>query len=314
MATIEQAQEQLNIKKVEHGSISWLDVEMPTLAEMEYLKRTYNFHPLALEDCLSRVQLFKVDDYNDYLFLVLHFLIFDADARLTVSSQVSVFVSGNYLVTVHKGDLRPLMKLFGDCEASEVVRTTVMGQSSGYLLYRVLDGLVDYCFPILNQLIGAVDSLEVRVFDLRARELARELSVAKRNVLAYRRIVRPQIQVLEFLEEKEYPFLKVDPDVYFGDLADHIRRISVELEDMKEVIEGLVDTHVSLTSQRTNEVMRTLTIIATIMLPLSVVSGVYGMNVNLPLGDSPYSFLLVLAVMATIAGGMLIFFRSRRWF
>ena len=314
MVTVEHAQQQLNIKKIAHGPISWLDVEMPTLAEMEYLRRTFDFHTLALDDCLSRVQLPKMDDYDDYLFLVLHFPLFNRDAGLTVPSQVSIFVSGDYLVTVHRGDLRPLMKLFADCAASEPVRKTVMGHSSGYLLYRILDGLVDYCFPSLNKIIETVDGLEVRIFDMAAKELARELLVTKRDILAYRRIVRPQIEVLELLEKKEYPFLKVDPDVYFGDLADHVRRISVELEDLKEVIQGLHDTHVSLTTDRTNEVIRTLTIIATIMLPLSVLSGLYGMNVGLPLDGSPYAFLVVLAVMAIVAGGMLLLFRSRRWF
>ena len=314
MVPAEHAQQQLNIKKIAHGPISWLDVEMPTLAEMEYLRRTFDFHTLALDDCLSRVQLPKMDDYDDYLFLVLHFPLFNPEARLTVPSQVSIFVSGDYLVTVHRGDLRPLMKLFADCEASEPVRKTVMGHSSGYLLYRILDGLVDYCFPSLNKIIETVDGLEVRIFDMAATELARELLVTKRDILAYRRIVRPQIEVLELLEKKEYPFLKVDPDVYFGDLADHMRRISVELEDLKEVIQGLHDTHVSLTTDRTNEVIRTLTVIATIMLPLSVISGLYGMNVSLPLDSSPYAFLVVLVVMAIVAGGMLLFFRSRRWF
>ena len=141
MVTVEHAQQQLNIKKIAHGPISWLDVEMPTLAEMEYLRRTFDFHTLALDDCLSRVQLPKMDDYDDYLFLVLHFPLFNRDAGLTVPSQVSIFVSGDYLVTVHRGDLRPLMKLFADCAASEPVRKTVMGHSSGYLLYRILDGL-----------------------------------------------------------------------------------------------------------------------------------------------------------------------------
>ena len=314
MVTVEHAQQQLNIKKIAHGPISWLDVEMPTLAEMEYLRRTFDFHTLALDDYLSRVQLPKMDDYDDYLFLVLHFPLFNRDAGLTVPSQVSIFVSGDYLVTVHRGDLRPLMKLFADCAASEPVRKTVMGHSSGYLLYRILDGLVDYCFPSLNKIIETVDGLEVRIFDMAAKELARELLVTKRDILAYRRIVRPQIEVLELLEKKEYPFLKVDPDVYFGDLADHVRRISVELEDLKEVIQGLHDTHVSLTTDQTNEVIRTLTIIATIMLPLSVLSGLYGMNVSLPLDGSPYAFLVVLAVMAIVAGGMLLLFRSRRWF
>ena len=277
MVVIEQAPKGLNIKQLVHESTTWLDVELPSLAEMEYLRTTFGFHSLALEDCLSRTQLRKVDDYDDHLFLVLHFPRFDKEARITVPSQVCVFVSGGYLVTVHSGDLRPLVKLFSDCNASTVVCASVMEHGSGYLLYRILDGLVDYCAPILSEVIAVVDSLEVRVLDTGAKELVGELALTKRDILAHRRIVRPQVAALELLERKEYPFLRVDPDVYFGDLADQMRRISLELEDLKEVVESLQSTCVSITTHRTNEVMRTLTIIATIMLPLTVVSGIYGM-------------------------------------
>ena len=314
MATIEKAQQQLNVRTVVHGPITWVDVTSPSLAEMEYLRKLYDFHPLALDDCLSKVQLPKVDDYDEYLFLVLHFPLFDNEARLTVPIQVSIFVSGDYMVTIHRGDLRPLTKLFSDCQASEAVRETVMGHSSGYLLYRILDGLVDYCFPILSKLIEGVDDVEARVLDMSAKGMARELSVIKRDILAYRRIVRPQILALELLERKEYPFLKVDPDVYFGDLADHMRHISVELEDLKEVTESLDATHLSLTTHRTNETMRVLTIIATMLLPMTVVSSLFGMNVDLPLGGTRYAFALVLGAMASIAIVMLAFFRHRRWF
>ncbi len=313
MVTLEQAQQQLNIKKVIYGSLSWLDVEMPTLAEMEYLKQTYDFHPLALDDCLSRIQLPKVDDYDDYLFLVLHFPLFNREARLTVASQVSVFVGSDYVITVHKGDLRPLMKLFGDCEASEAVRKGVMGQSSGYLLYRILDGLVDDCFPMLNKVEDEVDNLEIRVFDVAAKELARNLSIARRDILAYRRIVRPQIGALELLENEDYPFLKVDPDVYFGDLADHMRRISVELEDLKEVVEGLHDTYVSLSNIRIAEVIRILTVIFTFTLPATTLGTLYGMNVGLPLETKPYAFGVLLGVMAVGTIAAVFFLRARRW-
>ncbi len=314
MVVTEKAPEGLNIKQLVHGSIAWLDVEGPTLAEMEYLRTTFDFHPLALDDCMSRSQMPKVDDYDNHLFLVLHFPRFEKEARLTVPTQVSVFVGGDYVVTVHRGELRPLLKLFSDCTSSDDVRTANMEHGTGYLLYCILDGLVDYCLPILNKLIDLVDNLEARVLDTGTKRLVGDLSVAKRDILAYRRIARPQIEALELLEKKEYIFLKLDPDVYFGDLADHMRRISLELEDLKEVVESLQNTHVSITTHRTNEVMRTLTIIATIMLPLTVVSGIYGMNVELPAGNSPFSFLIVLGVMAAIAGGMLVLFRLRRWF
>ena len=305
----------LNIAEVSHQGLTWVNVVGPTLGEMTYLEGRFAFHTLALDDCLSRVQLPKVDEYDDphHLFLVLHFPLFDRQMRITRPSQVSIFVGPDYVVTVHRGDLRPLTKLFQDCQESEVVRQGTMGQSVGYLLYRILDGLVDYCFPILNKVMEAMDKLEVQVYDVRAPELIRELSVAERDIISYRRIVRPQISVLELLERKEYPFLRLDPDVYFGDLADHMRRISVELENLKDVMDTLYNTHFTLTSHRTNEVVRVLTIIGTIMLAPVIVSGLYGMNVSLPLGNSAQAFGILLGISAAISAVMLVFFRLRRW-
>jgi len=315
MTTARTVEAGLNIRRITRGTITWLDVVEPGLAEMEYLRRTYNFHQLALEDCLSQVQLPKLDNYDDYLFLVLHFPRFRLETRFTRPVQVSFFVSGDYVVSVHTGELQPLFKLFSDCESDDRVRNAVFGHNSGYLLYRILTELVGYMFPVLTRVIQSVDELEAGIFEAGSAEsLTRKLSFTRRDVLSYRRIVRPQIEVMELLESTEYPSLRVDADVYFGDLADSMRRIRVELDDLREMVEGLNDTHLSLTSQRTNQVIRLLTVISTIMLPLSVVSGLYGMNVPLPLAGSAFAFLVVLGAMALIAGGMLAFFRLRHWF
>jgi len=300
----------LNIHSVKQGDITWIDIPAPSIAEMKWLEERYPFHSLDLDGCLSRVQLPKLDEYDTYLFLVLHFPIFSKQSRITLRAEVDTFVGADYVVTVHTGVLKPLVKLFHDCQQSDVVRQEVLGRSSGYLLYRILDTLVDYCFPILRKVIQNVDLIEERIFEEREREVVKEISVIRRDIISYRRIVRPQLEVLE---EKEYPFLKVDPDVYFGDLADHMRRILVELEDVREVMASLADAFNSFASHHTNEVVRVLTIIATIMLPLSVVSGLYGMNVRLPLASSGYAFAGVLGAMALIATVMLIFFRLRRW-
>lgn len=305
----------LKISEVSFGSITWVNVTRPTLAEMEYLRDRFNFHPLALDDCMSRVQLPKIDDYDEqhHLFLVLHFPVFDREMRITVPSQVSIFVGQDYVVTVHRGDLRPLVKMFQDCQESEVVRQSLMGQSVGYLMYRVLDGLVDYCFPILSKVMQAVDNLELRILDVRAPNLVRELSLVERDVISYQRIMRPQISVLEQLERNEYPFLKLDPDVYFGDLADHMRRIRAELEDLKAVLDTFYDTHSTLITHHTNQVIRILTIVGTIMLAPVLISGLYGMNVWLPLEDNPWAFWILVGIAVAVSGSMLAIFRFRRW-
>jgi magnesium transporter len=314
MTVTEQAGRQLNVEVVEHGELRWLDIMRPSLAEMTYLKERFPFHPLDLEDCLSKIQLPKLDEYPDYLFLVLHFPLFDKAKRLTRPSEMDIFVGANYIVTVHNGELGPLTKLFQDCKLSEPVRHDVMGRSSGWLLYRILDGLVDYCFPILNKVIDSVEAVEDHVFETRRAGTAlQELSLIRRDILSYRRIVRPQIDVLQSMKEKEYPFLKVDPEIYFGDLADHMRRLWVDLEDLKEDIEGLHDTFNSLSSHRTGEIIRVVTVGGAIALPAIVIASIYGMNVPLPLQGSAWAFGVILGATAFITVAMLVYSRIRRW-
>lgn len=314
MATRDLARNRLEVQTLAWKGLVWVDIPHPSLAEMEWLKSHYPFHPLDLDDCLSKLQLPKVDEYPQYLFLVLHFPVYDRNARITRPSQVSIFVGPDYVVTVHRGELKPLVKLFQDAQQSELVREELMSRGPGYLLYRVLDVLVDYCFPILNKIIENVEAVEDRIFDGRRAKLVEDLAVLRRDIIAYRRIIHPQIGVMEALEGKEYPFLKVDPDIYFGDLADHTRRLWVELEAQKEVVEGLHDTIFTLNSQFSNDVMRILTILFTVMLPMTLISSLYGMNVPLPFQHSPLAFALLVLASLGLGGVMLLYFWRRGWF
>ena len=135
------------------GDLTWVNIEQPTEKETEYLATNYSFHPLDLDDCLSRIQRPKIDEYKDYLFLVFHFPIFNIEARVTNPSQLSVFIGRDYLITLHKGELKPLVKLFRECQIEEEARQENFSQGSGYLLYRIIDRLVDYCLPILNKIL-----------------------------------------------------------------------------------------------------------------------------------------------------------------
>jgi magnesium transporter len=313
MSAVDQKDEKLNIETIKWGKITWINVEKPTSSDMEYLAKNYLFNLFDLEDCLSRIERPKIDEYDNYLFLVLHFPVFKQEARVTTSSQVSIFIGGDFLVTVHTGDLKTLAKLFDDCQLNERAREEHMARSSGYLLYRILDRLVDYCFPILNRVIANIEAAEDRLFSEPARDTVQEISVLRRDVMSYRRIIRHQPAILKSLEVREYPFLREDLDVYFGDIGDHIGTIRETLEEYKEVVEGLNATSDSLFSHRTNEVMKMLTVLGTILLPLLVISGIYGMNVSLPFGDSSFAFPLIILFTLCISGGMLAYFRNRRW-
>lgn len=316
MTSIDSAKQDLRIESITLGRLTWLNIEKPTERETEFLAEHYPFHQLELDDCLSRIQRPKIDlDEDDkYLFMVFHFPVFNKEARVTTASQVSIFMGMDYLITLHGGNLKPLTKFFTDCETNPETRQDNMGHSSGYLLYIILDRLVNYCFPIMNKIGSNIDAVEDKVFTEDAREAVRELSFLRRDVLTFRRLIKPQTEVFEWLEKSELPLIKEDPEVYFGDLADHNRKILDSLDEYREVIEGLNDTNNTLTSFRINQVMRLLTVISVILLPLTLVSGILGMNVDLgPIGNNSHSVIAILIVMLFMVVGMLAFFRMKRW-
>jgi len=306
-------EEGLNLESVSWGDLTWVNIEHPTEKETEYLAQNYPFHPLDLDDCLSRIQRPKVDEYKDYLFLVFHFPVFHKEARVTAPGQLSVFISQNYLITLHKGGLKPLVKLFKECQIDEESRQEHLGQGSAYLLYRITDRLVDYCLPILNKISENIEDVEDRIFSNRRHSQIRDISMLRRDVIAFRRIIWPMRAVIGSLERKARRFSKTDLAVYFGDMVDHVDRIWDGLDEYKEVIEGLNGTHDSLANNRTNEIMRILTIVATIFFPITLIASIWGMNIPLPFQKSSQSLLYVSLIMAAVIGGMLYFFRRRRW-
>jgi len=307
-------EEQLNLESLTWGDLTWVNIEKPTEQETEYLAQNYSFHHLDLDDCLSRIQRSKIDEYKDYLFLVFHFPVYNKEARVTTSSQVSVFIGAKYLITLHKGELKPLVKLFRECQIDEESRQENLSQGSGYLLYRIIDRLVDYCLPILNKIGENIERTEDDIFSSRGMPRAIEdVSTLRRDVISFRRIIWPMRAVIGSLEPKIRRFTQMDLAVYFGDTVDHVDKIWDGLDEYKEIIEGLNDAHDSLATHRTNEVMRMLTIIATILLPLTVVASIYGMNIPLPFQNEGYSLIIVFVIWIAIVSGMLYFFRRQHW-
>jgi len=315
MSSIEQKRP--DISSITAGKLSWFYVEKPSASEVESLAEHFHFHPLNIDDVLSRAQRPKIDEYDDHLFIVLHFPVFDKENRITRPSEVDIFVGENYVVTVHcNGDLKPLAKFFRECQINEESRTTYLGRSSGFLLYHILDRLVNYCFPILSKVTDNVDDIEEVIFAKPVPQTVRQISLIRRDLVSFRRVIRPQISVIETLESEEYPFFKEEQEIYFGDIADHVRKIWDGLEDAKEVVEGLAETSNWLTSHRIQEVMQVLTIIMATLAPLTLLSGIYGMNVPLPGGVESGSLLplgILFSIMALMGGAMFAYLRHRRW-
>ncbi len=306
-------QPDLNIRILEGGGITWVNIENPSEAELEWLENRYGFHPMALEESPSHGEMSTIDDFDTYLAITMFFPVFEGEARITLASEVDIFVGSDYLVLMHSGNLTPLVGLFQECESdSQKLADAALG-SPGYLLYSLLEALSDYCSATVGRIARNVDNIEFRVFDERAADLVKEISVVRRDIISDLRIMRHQVGVLDTLEQIERSFLKINSEVYFGQIADNMRGMQAELEELKEVVEGIGDAHNTLITHQTNRIIRILTIMSAILLPMSVITSLYGMNVSLPMSDTPYAFGVVLGIMGGIAGTMLIFFRLRHW-
>jgi magnesium transporter len=313
MSSVGQKEE--NIHSITERKLTWFYIEKPSSKEVEFLAQRFHFHPLDLDDVLSRIQRPKIDEYEDYLFMVLHFPVFDKQNHITRPSEVDIFIGENYVVTVQcSGDLKPLAKFFQECETDKKSRERYLGRSSGFLLYHILDRLGSYCFPILDKITQNIEDIEDVIFDKTVPKTVREISLIRRDLISFRRVIHPQIAVIETLEREEYPFFKEDQEIYFGDIADHIRRIWDGLEECKEVIDGLADTSNWLTSHRIQEIMRILTIIMGLLAPPTLIASIYGMNIPLPGGVNSGSLLplgILFALMAITAGGIFFYMHRR---
>jgi magnesium transporter len=308
-------EEPLNIETITYRGLTWVNVERPTTRETDYLAQNYPFSQLDLEDCLSRRQRPKIDEYKDYLFVVLHFPKWHKEVQIARPSQVGMFIGRKYVVTVHAGELTPLVKLFEVCRDNAVVRRRAMGRGSALLAYRIIDLLVDYCFPIMDKILSQMEDVEDGVFD-ETVEAARELAVVRRDIIAQRRIIWPLRTVIIELEPKLRKFTTRNMSDLFGDMLDHLNKLWDTLDECKEVIEVYKDSDYVLSTDRINRIMRILTIFSAIILPFVVISSIWGMNVHMPGGltqGNHLSFYFLLLAMVLVAGGMLFFFHRKHW-
>lgn len=308
-------EQRLHVETITWGDLTWVNIQGPTEREKEYLAQNYHFHPLDLDDCLSRKQIPKLDDYPEYLFVIFHMPVYDKVTRISTKQQWSAFIGDKFLVTIHTGELKTLVALFRDCQANEESRKEYFSYGSGYLLYRILDRAIDSYFPVLDKILSLMEEAEDSVFDEEI-EAAKEISVLRRDIITQRSVMFPTRTLFLTLEKKLPRFMNTDLTVYFGDLLDHMNKICETLDECKEVIEVFKDTDYTLAAYRINRVVRILNIFATIFLPFLIISSLFGMNVALPGGleiGSLHSFVVLLLVMGVIAIVMLIFFRRRRW-
>jgi magnesium transporter len=295
-----------------HG-LTWAHLDAPDPGEAAQLAERFGWHPLDLEDVLSKRQRPKVDEYPEYLFSVLHFPAYDKAIQRLNAAELDVFLGPDFLITLPAVELLPVTRLFARCEEDGDLRDSLFAKGSGYLLYHVLDDLFDYCFPILDKIGHKLDSIEDEMFEGRAEDVVRDLSNVKQEIISYRKIIKPERSTLRVLDGRVQRYLPEELELYFDDIVDAAERIWDLLDNYKEVVEGLEQTNESVISHRQNNVLRILTVFSVVLLPLTLISGIFGMNVDFPGFGTAEAFWVIVGVMIGLAAGLVGFFRYKRW-
>jgi magnesium transporter len=303
------------VRELTASGLTWVNVVGPSVETASALAGRFGWHPLDVEDVVSKRQRPKIDTYEEdgYLFAVLHFPVYDKAIQRLNAAELDVFISQDYLVTVPNRELLPVTRLFVRSEEDEAFRNELFAKGSGRLLYEVLDDLFDYCFPILDKIGHKLDRVEDDMFELRAEDVVRDISNVKQEIISYRKVVKPERSTLRALERSVERFLPEELDLYFDDIVDAAERIWDQLDNYKEVVEALEQTNESVISHRQNDVLRLLTIISVTVLPLTLITSVFGMNVLFPGERTPTAFWVIIAALVVTLAGMVGFFRYKRW-
>ncbi|MDP3964652.1 MAG: magnesium transporter CorA family protein [bacterium] len=303
----------LNIQTVTHNGLRWVNVVKPTEEEMNYLRSNFRFHPLDLKDCLSPAQRPNLDKYPEYLFMILLFPVFDRKRREIKPAEVNLFVGKDYIVTVHQNTLPPLVDLFELCGVNDEAKDKYF-QTAERLLYSLLNSLLMYCYPMLDHVSMDISNIDSGIFSGKEKKMVKEILMINRNITDFRRIMQTHKHVYKKLidERNETHFRLNSMRAYFQELVEDAKDIWDTLQGYKESIETLRETNESLISFRINDIVKTLTLISVLALPVTVTASVFGMNArNMPFIGQPNDFVILLAICATAAISMFWYFKRK---
>lgn len=290
----------------------WVDFCRPSRKESVLLSEVFRFHPLAIDDCLRPAFRPKVDAFDDHVFLIGHGPDVMARSQELRTLELDAFLGPNFLVTIYQVPLRSIVDTLEQCEKAP---KRMLERGADFLLYTILDQMAENYSPILRRAEAQVAEIENKVLAAGSRgEILTELMRLRHDLLGLRRVIAAQRDATNLLAHQPPPIISERARVYFRDVVDLYRRVLDVIEIQRDALTGARDTYLALISNRMNEVMKTLTIMAMIMLPSTVVSGIFGMNYDLlPANQWPYGFVFAIGVMICISGGMLYFFRRKKW-
>ena len=313
------------IENIQGNEFAWIDLQNPDRKDVEKLATKYNFNELNIEDCMTKFELPKLDSYDDHFFVILHFPPLAQKIGISKNSQLSIFIGKDFLVTVHQGDLKPLVELVNTCKSDldQEMKSRLLGESSGDLLHEIIDALVDDLLHTSRKIIANLDEMEDNVFD-EAKPVARSIALLRREINRLRRISVPLKKFVLEIAKNVKRFSDNSDDelsLYFDDVIDHIDKVIETLEESRETMEIYKDTDFVLSNEKTNKVLAVLTMIFTLAIPSTVIGTFYGMNVNLPggIGDNvmivgPFTTFIVI-ILASVIPAIIMFayFKKLGW-
>jgi len=301
------------LKIIKGPKVTWVDIQDPTQNDVDYLKENFNFHPLILGELIPPGHRPKVERYKNYLFMILYYPVYSNENQETRARELDVIVTKNVLITSHYRSILPLRNIFNGCNIKSSLRKKYMSWSAGFLLFSILSSIWKSYMIKMDRINNKVEMIENRMFKGEERKMVREISVVKMDIINFWRIIEPQVEILESLSKEGTLFFGEKFAPYFSDILGTAGRAWNSLKTFKETILALEDTNQSLLSTKTNEVIRVLTVFSVILLPLTLIASIWGMNVNLPFSESAVGFGIILLIMLFSMFSLIFYFRKKRW-
>jgi len=308
--------DQLNMEQIKNflatgKGLLWVDMENVTNEDAELLSNVFCFHSLAVEDCISKnIHPPKIDDFEDYLFIIVHGINYHIQSEVEETTELALFLGKNYVVTSHDVPMRSVSSMLDRIQRDG----RLMRRGADFLAHDLIDALVDNIMPTIEEMDEKNDQLEAEALHEPKRETLMSIMELKRSILALTRVILPQREIVNRLSRGEYALISERAQIYYRNIYDHLVRIEMLTLGLRDMTESVLSTYLSSVSNRMNEVMKVLTLIATIFIPLTFVAGIYGMNfANMPELEWKYGYFIILIVMAVIGVSLAVYFRRRRW-
>ena len=292
-------------------NLLWVDIYNFSDSELDRIAKRFGFHYLAIEDCVQQSPRAKVDNYESYHFFVLHALRYEEDSDEEISlEQLNVFLNDNYVITIHRRTLPSLGRIAKDCLAN---RLKSMRTGPEIFLYFILDGITDEYFPVLDRINERIEELEDQLYEQPRKEITEEFLALKRTILSMRRAILPQRRMFTNTNGQYMFEISTESVPYYLDLIDHIERITDSIDSFRDLVDSALETYYSIISARTNESMRVLTVISTIFMPLTFVTGFFGMNIPLPAQTNAWSTVSITTGLFLVSFWMYLIFKRNKW-